>query len=150
LLSRKKLPRITENKKVYCIYNKLHQMISSPTDRDPFVKIAGSGSYIPGEAIPVDKIDLYLGEITDAPQRSGRWLERIRPLMKELLDIQYYHFAIDPITRQFTEDNITMSVKAAQQALTDAKMEASEIDLIFMEVPTRTRCQQHRYGYRKD
>jgi len=106
-------------------------MISSPTDRDPFVKIAGSGSYIPGEAIPVDKIDGYLGEITDAPQKVRRWLERIRPLMKELLDIQYYHFAIDPISRQFTEDNVTMSVKAAQQALTDAKMKASEIDLIL-------------------
>jgi 3-oxoacyl-[acyl-carrier-protein] synthase III len=51
--------------------------------------------------------------------------------MKELLDIQYYHFAIDPISRQFTEDNVTMSVKAAQQALSDAKMNASEIDLIL-------------------
>ncbi len=46
--------------------------------------------------------------------------------MKEMLDIEYYHFAIDPITRQFTEDNITMSVKAAKQALSDAKMEASD------------------------
>ena len=101
------------------------------TDRGPFVKIAGSGSYLPGESIPMEKIDLYLGEITDAPQRVKRWLERIRPLMMEMLDIKYYHFAIDPITRQFTEDNITMSVKAAKQALSDAKMEASDIDLIL-------------------
>jgi len=79
----------------------------------------------------MEKIDLYLGEITDAPQRVKRWLERIRPLMMEMLDIKYYHFAIDPITRQFTEDNITMSVKAAKQALSDAKMEASDIDLIL-------------------
>jgi len=35
------------------------------------------------------------------------------------------------VTRQFTEDNITMSVKAAQQALSDAKTEAGSIDLIL-------------------
>jgi 3-oxoacyl-[acyl-carrier-protein] synthase-3 len=100
-------------------------------DRSPFVKIVGSGSYLPGESVPIEKIDLYLGEITDAPQKVKRWLERIRPLMKEMLDIEYYHFAIDPITRQFTEDNITMSVKAAKQALSDAKMKAADIDLIL-------------------
>jgi 3-oxoacyl-[acyl-carrier-protein] synthase III len=100
-------------------------------DRSPFVKIAGSGSYLPGESVPLEKIDLYLGEIKDAPKKVQRWLERIRPLMKEMLDIEYYHFAIDPITRKFTEDNITMSVKAAKQALSDAKMQASDIDLIL-------------------
>jgi 3-oxoacyl-[acyl-carrier-protein] synthase III len=79
----------------------------------------------------MDEIDRYLGEMPDAPPKVRRWLERIRPLMKEMLDIEYYHFAIDPVTRQFTEDNVTMSVKAAQQALSDAKMEAGDIDLIL-------------------
>ena len=106
-------------------------MIPSSIDKGPFVKLAGSGSYLPGESIPRDKIDLYLGEMSDAPLKVRRWLERIRPLMKELLDIEYYHFAIDPLTRQFTEDNVTMSVKAAKKALSDAKTEASEIDLIL-------------------
>lgn len=106
-------------------------MILSSTDKSPFVKLAGSGSYLPGESIPTDKIDLYLGELSEAPQKVRRWFERIRPLMKELLDIEYYHFAIDPLTRQFTEDNVTMSVKAAKKALSDAKMEASEVDLIL-------------------
>ena len=107
-------------------------MIPSSTDKSPFVKLAGSGSYLPGESIPMDKIDLYLGEMPEAPQKVRRWLERIRPLMKEMLDIEYYHFAIDPLTRQFTEDNVTMSVKAAKKALSDAKMEAAEVDLILI------------------
>jgi 3-oxoacyl-[acyl-carrier-protein] synthase III len=106
-------------------------MSPSSIDRSPFIKLAGTGSYLPGESIPMDEIDRYLGELPDAPQKVRRWLERIRPLMKEMLDIEYYHFAIDPVTRQFTEDNITMSVKAAQQALSDAKMEAGSIDLIL-------------------
>jgi 3-oxoacyl-[acyl-carrier-protein] synthase III len=106
-------------------------MSPSSIDRSPFIKLAGTGSYLPGESIPMDEIDRYLGELPDAPQKVRRWLERIRPLMKEMLDIEYYHFAIDPVTRQFTEDNITMSVKAAQQALSDAKMEPGSIDLIL-------------------
>ncbi len=106
-------------------------MSPSSIDQPPFVKLAGTGSYLPGESIPMDEIDRYLGEMPDAPQKVRHWLERIRPLMKEMLDIEYYHFAIDPVTRQFTEDNITMSVKAAQQALSDAKMEAGSIDLIL-------------------
>ena len=106
-------------------------MTSSIFDQSPYVKLAGTGSYLPGESIPIEEIDRYLGELPDAPQKVRRWLERIRPLMKEMLDIEYYHFAIDPVTRQFTEDNITMSVKAARKALSDAKMEAGDIDLIL-------------------
>ena len=106
-------------------------MTSSIFDQSPYVKLAGTGSYLPGESIPIEEIDRYLGELPDAPQKVRRWLERIRPLMKEMLDIEYYHFAIDPVTRQFTEDNVTMSVKAARKALSDAKMEAGDIDLIL-------------------
>jgi 3-oxoacyl-[acyl-carrier-protein] synthase III len=106
-------------------------MTPSIFDQSPYVKLAGTGSYLPGESIPIDEIDRYLGDMPDAPHKVRRWLERIRPLMKEMLDIEYYHFAIDPVTRQFTEDNVTMSVKAAQKALSDAKMEAGDIDLIL-------------------
>jgi 3-oxoacyl-[acyl-carrier-protein] synthase III len=106
-------------------------MTPSSFDQHPFIKLAGTGSFLPGKPIPMDEIDRYLGEMPDAPKKVLRWLERIRPLMKEMLDIEYYHFAIDPVTRQFTEDNITMSVKAAQKALSDANMEAGNIDLIL-------------------
>jgi 3-oxoacyl-[acyl-carrier-protein] synthase III len=105
-------------------------MTFSSTEHIPFVKIAGTGSYLPGKDITIEEVDRYLGELPDAPQKARRWLERIRPLMKEMLDIEYYHFAIDPLTRQFTDDNITMSVKSAKQALADANMEAGDIDLI--------------------
>jgi 3-oxoacyl-[acyl-carrier-protein] synthase III len=50
--------------------------------------------------------------------------------MKELLEVQRYHYAIDPVTRQFTDDNISMSVKAAQKALAMAGMDASEVEFI--------------------
>lgn len=106
-------------------------MIPSSAEQAPFIKLAGTGSFLPGDPIPMEEIDRYLGTMPDAPPKVKRWLERIRPLMKEMLDIGYYHFAIDPETRQFTEDNISMSVKAAEQALADAGMEAGNIDLII-------------------
>ena len=94
------------------------------------VKVVGSGSFLPGEPIPPDMVAEYLGELTDAPVKIQKWLKRIQSLMKELLEVEYYHFALDPKTRQFTEDNVTMSVKAARNAIEDAGMQPEEIDLI--------------------
>lgn len=96
----------------------------------PHVRIAGTGSFLPGEAIPTSEVDHYLGELTEAPEKLRKWMGRIRELMKELLEVEYYHFALDPVTRQFTEDNVTMAVKAARSALDDAGMAPKEIELI--------------------
>jgi len=94
------------------------------------VYIAGSGTYLPGEPIPFDQIDYVLGELTEAPQKIRKWIARMKPVMAELLDIKYLHYAIDPKTREFTDDNISMSVKAAKTSLNHAGLKASEIDLI--------------------
>lgn len=94
------------------------------------VRIIGSGSFLPGEAVLPDQVDHYLGELTEAPEKLRKWQRRIRILMRELLEVEYYHFALNPATRQFTEDNVTMSVKAAREALRDAGMQPGEVDLI--------------------
>ncbi len=94
------------------------------------VRVTGSGSFLPGTPVPFDDIDRYLGEITEAPAPVMKWMRRIRPLMKEMLDISHYYYAIDPDTRDFFEDNVTMSVKAARAALESAGRSAGDIDLI--------------------
>lgn len=94
------------------------------------VYIAGSGTYLPGEPIPFDQIDQVLGELNQAPKKIRQWIQRTKPVMAELLDIKYLHYAIDPVTREFFDDNVSMSVKAAKQALAAAGLEPSEIDLI--------------------
>jgi len=94
------------------------------------VKIIGTGSYFPGKPITIHQVDEYLGELTEAPQKISRWLKRMKKLMEELLEVENYYFAIDPITKEFTEDNITMSVKAAKNALKVADIDISEIDFI--------------------
>ncbi|MCD4835180.1 MAG: 3-oxoacyl-ACP synthase III family protein [Bacteroidales bacterium] len=95
-----------------------------------YVKLTGTGSYLPGNPITIDEVDNYLGELTEAPKKIQKWLHRMKNLMKEMLEVDYYHFAIDPETREFTDDNITMSVKAARQAIEKAGIKAEDIDLI--------------------
>jgi 3-oxoacyl-[acyl-carrier-protein] synthase III len=94
------------------------------------VKVTGSGSYLPGKPVPFDEIERYLGPITNATPQIMRWLGRIKPVMKEMLDIEYYHYAINPDTREYDDDNITMSVKAARAALVAANLEPADIDFI--------------------
>ena len=94
------------------------------------VRIIGTGSFLPGKPLTIDEVDYFLGPLTGAPVKIQKWLERMKVLMKELLEVEHYYFAIDPVTRAFTEDNITMSVKAAKLALSQANLKPAEIDLI--------------------
>lgn len=93
--------------------------------------MAGVSSYLPGEPIPFDEINNYLGNFEIGSKKLQKWADRIQPIMKEMLGIQYCHYAFDNKTRKFTEDNLTLSVKAAQIALERANMKASDIDLLI-------------------
>ena len=94
------------------------------------VYVAGSGTFLPGDPIPYREIDRVLGPIEGASPAIRKWMERTGPLMGDLLDIDFVHYAIDPETRAFTEDNVTMAVKAAERALAMAGRRAGDIDLI--------------------
>jgi 3-oxoacyl-[acyl-carrier-protein] synthase-3 len=97
---------------------------------DRSVRIAGTGSFLPGSPVSIDEADSILGELTGAPPKIIAWLQRMKSMMKEMLEVENYYYAIDPVTRQNTEDNITMSVKAAKKALEMAGLQAGEIDFI--------------------
>ncbi len=99
------------------------------------VTIAGSGSFLPGDPVPPGRIEEYLGKITRAPQAVMRWIERNAPVFRQILGMEKYYYAIDPETGKFTEDNVTMSVKAACKALEAARMEAREIEFIAYASP---------------
>lgn len=94
------------------------------------VKVIGTGAYLPGDKLNINQVDDVLGKLTHAPKRISKWLDRMRGLMEQLLEVDYYYYAISPETGEFTEDNITMSVKAAKQALSQAGVRADEIDFI--------------------
>jgi len=94
------------------------------------IRVSGTGSYLPGAPVSIDHVDQVLGELTEAPKKVRDWLGRMKLLMKEMLEVESYHYAIDPVTRQFTDDNISMAVKAARKALEMAGMDAAEIEFI--------------------
>ncbi|MDO9111261.1 MAG: hypothetical protein Q7U40_11435, partial [Desulfatirhabdiaceae bacterium] len=58
------------------------------------VYISGIGSFSPGNPVPFDQIEDVLGRITDAPPRLLKRIDRLRPIMKELLGVEYSHYAI--------------------------------------------------------
>jgi len=94
------------------------------------VYIAGSGTYLPGPPVAFDDIERVLGRLTEAPEKIQRWIERTAPVMKELLAVRWFHYALDPVTRRFTDDNVSMSVKAARLALEHAGLAPTDVDLI--------------------
>ena len=99
------------------------------------VKITGSGTYLPGERRNLDEVDQILGELSEAPSKIQKWLKMTKGLLGQMLDVEYYYFAIDPVTREFTDDNISMSVKAAEKAIKAAEITASDIDFIAYGSP---------------
>lgn len=94
------------------------------------VYIAGIGSYSPGAPVPFDQLEDVLGRITDAPPKLMRWIERLRPIMKDMLGVKFCHYAMDPVTREPTENLVSMAVKAAEPAMARAGIKPSDIDLL--------------------
>lgn len=80
------------------------------------IRMAGVGSYLPGEPIPFDKINEYLGNFEKTPKKIQSWVNRVQPMMKEMLGINYCYYAFDNKTRTFTDDNLTMSVEASKKS----------------------------------
>jgi 3-oxoacyl-[acyl-carrier-protein] synthase III len=94
------------------------------------VYVAGSGSFLPGKPLSPVEAERVLGELTSAPEAVRRWAARSAPVMRELLSVGRFHYAIDPVTREATGDNVTMAAEAARTALAAAGIDAEQIDLI--------------------
>lgn len=93
--------------------------------------IAGIGSFSPGAPVPFAEIENYLGFIENATPKIMKRMQRLRKVMQEMLGIEYSHYALDPITREGTESNVSMAVKSAQIALDKANLKAKDVDLII-------------------
>jgi len=94
------------------------------------VYVAGLGSFLPGNPIPFNEIESVLGKITEAPPKILNWIDRMRPIMQEMLGVETCHYALDPNTREPTDDNVTMSVKAAEKAMAMAGISNDDIELL--------------------
>ena len=60
-----------------------------------FVKISGTSSYLPGKPVPFEEINDHLGELVNAPEKVKKWAEKTQLLMKEMLGVDYCHYALN-------------------------------------------------------
>jgi 3-oxoacyl-[acyl-carrier-protein] synthase III len=116
------------------------------------VYLAGGGTYLPNDPIPFQSSQNVLGKLTQAPSRIQKWMESTHSVMEQVLDIQFVHYAFDPESGEYTDDNVTMAVKAAQKALMMADIPPEKIDLICYgsahqdQMPTASVCIQEALG----
>jgi 3-oxoacyl-[acyl-carrier-protein] synthase-3 len=94
------------------------------------VRVLSTGTYLPGEPVPFDEVEQVLGTLDDAPERLAWFVERSKPLLRDLLGIESYHYAIDRDSGETTETIAGMAAKAARDALAKADVDPNDVDLI--------------------
>ncbi len=96
----------------------------------PRVRIDGTGSYLPGEAVGIEQVESVLGRLDGLPERLAGRLDQFRQRLLSRSGVERRYFAIDPVDRRQTETNASLAEKAARQALQAAQTEAGEVDLL--------------------
>lgn len=124
-----------------------HEGCLDPIDRKPTlhgVRIAGTGSYLPGP--PITRNELR-ERFRDPPDCLP---ERVRETILAESGIETRHFGVDLATYEARESNTSMAATAARDALEAAGWTASDIDLLVVTTvvpdqlmpPTSTLVQQ--------
>ena len=99
------------------------------------VRIAGTGSFLPGLPIPNDRIETALGELDNAPDNIKSFVKTIRVRMLDRIGVQARHFAIDPSTGDMTHNFSKLAEGAARKALEMAQMVPEDIELLIISCP---------------
>ncbi len=100
------------------------------------VTIAGTGSFLPNDPIPNERIDDILGPLDDAPKRVRSFISAGGGAMLGDSGIVHRHFAIDPETRDLTHTHATLAEEAARRALDAAGMAPTDVELLLLSSPT--------------
>ena len=101
----------------------------------PQIGILGTGSYLPGEPVGIDRVEDVLGRLDGLNGRLAGRIDHLRDRLLARSGVVKRHFAIDPDTRHQTETHASMAEKAAREALAAAKMEPDAVDLLIFSSP---------------
>jgi 3-oxoacyl-[acyl-carrier-protein] synthase III len=102
----------------------------------PSVQIVGTGSILPGNPIPNDRLEQILGPLDRAPPKVQSFVNAFSLRMLERSGIQARHLAIDPETGHMTYDFSGLAEVACRSALEMAGMNPQEIELLVMSCPS--------------
>ncbi len=100
------------------------------------VVVAGTGSFLPGEAVPNDRIDDVLGRLTEASPRVQSFVESVARRMLEAGGVKTRHFAVNPETRELTHTVASLGEVAARRALESAGRKPTDVDLLLLATPS--------------
>ena len=100
------------------------------------VRIAGTGSFLPGAPVSNERVEVVLGTLDKASPKIQNFVENQGPKFLEQSGIQLRHFAVDPETGDLTHTHSSLAENAARQALEMACMKPEEMELIVVSCPT--------------
>lgn len=100
------------------------------------VCVLGTGSFLPNDPVPNDRIDDVLGHLTEAPQKVRNFLRTVGRRMLESGGVKMRHFAIDPETHALTHTIASLGEEAARRALKMAGKKPTDVDLLLLSSPS--------------
>ena len=96
------------------------------------VCVVGTGSFLPNDPVPNERIDDVLGRLTGAPKKVQDFVRTVGWRMLENGGVRLRHFAIDPETHALTHTIASLSEEAARYALEMAGKKPTDIDLLLL------------------
>lgn len=100
------------------------------------VRVIGTGSFLPNDPVPNDRLDEVLGPLDQAPDRVQSFIKNIGPRMLAHGGIETRHFAIEPKTHALTHTIATLAEEAARRAIDAAGRVPTDIDLLILSSPS--------------
>ncbi len=99
------------------------------------VSVSGTGSFLPNDPVPNDRIDEVLGPLDDAPPRVRSFIKKVGRRMLEGTGVERRHFAVDPKTRELTHTSAALAEEAARRALDAAEMRPGDVEFLALSCP---------------
>jgi 3-oxoacyl-[acyl-carrier-protein] synthase-3 len=99
------------------------------------VCITGTGSFLPNDPVPNERIDQVLGELTDAPDRVKKFLATVAARMLAHSGVEYRHLAVDPETHKLTHTVACLAEEACRRALEAARRKPADVELLLLSCP---------------
>src|SRR5215470_7473080 len=100
------------------------------------VKIAGTGSFLPGSPVTNDRLEAVLGPLEKAPEKIKSFVDNLGRRMLDRSGVVTRHLAIDTETGDMTYTFASLAEQAARSALDMAKMQPQQIELLIIACPS--------------
>ncbi|MFO0840063.1 MAG: 3-oxoacyl-ACP synthase III family protein [Phycisphaerae bacterium] len=99
------------------------------------VVVRGTGSFLPNEPVPNDRIDDVLGPLSQAAPRVQSFVKSVGQRMLEAGGVKSRHFAVDPETHKLTHTVAGLAEPACRAALDMGGCKPQDVDLLLLSSP---------------